>query len=420
MLDDELINILIIDDNKNNLLSLHSLISEYISHVEVYEAESGIIALNILMKNKIDLVILDIQMPEMDGFETAEKIRSWKKMQNVPIVFLTAAYKSEKFKERGYEIGAADYLTKPIDKHELISKIKIYLRFIRQEHRHTAELSETNELLKQEIIERKRIEEELKWAKEAAEAANLAKSQFLANMSHELRTPLNAIIGYSQMLKEYATDRSQEEYIPDLDKIDTAGKHLLGLINDVLDISKIEAGRMELFNETFDLAMLVDEAVSTAQLLMKRHANTFHLHYPEETKVDMYTDLTKLRQILLNLLSNAAKFTENGTVTLTVSSLMKEDIQWVKFQVTDTGIGLTSEQIGRLFQPFTQADSSTTRKYGGTGLGLAITKHFVEMMGGYIAVESEFGKGSTFFMEIPAKNQCETTPEESHATLQCH
>jgi len=413
ILDDELINILIIDDNKNNLLSLHSLINEYISHVAVYEAESGIIALNILMKNKIDLIILDIQMPEMDGFETAEKIRSWKKMQNVPIVFLTAAYKSEKFKEKGYGIGAADYLTKPIDKHELISKIKTYLRFIRQEHHHTAELSETNELLKQEIIERKRIEEELKWAKEAAEAANLAKSQFLANMSHELRTPLNAIIGYSQMLKEYALDKNQAEYIPDLDKIDTAGKHLLGLINDVLDISKIEAGRMELFNEPFDLAVLVHEAVNTAQLLMKKHTNTFHLQYPKEIKVDMYTDLTKLRQILLNLLSNAAKFTENGTVTLTVSCEETDDIQWVTFQVADTGIGLKPEQISKLFHPFTQADSSTTRKYGGTGLGLAITKHFVEMMGGHISVQSEFGKGSTFFMALPAKNQVEGVTKTS-------
>lgn len=413
MLDNELINILIIDDNKNNLLSLHSLIDESINNVNVYEAESGIDALNILMKNKVDLIILDIQMPEMDGFETATRIRSWKKMQNVPIVFLTAAYKAEEFKEQGYAIGAADYLTKPIDRHELISKIETYLRFIRQEHRHIAELSATNERLKQEIIERRRIEEELKWAKEVAETANLAKSQFLANMSHELRTPLNAIIGYSQMLKEYALDKSQEDFIPDLDKIDVAGKHLLGLINDVLDISKIEAGKMELSNESFDLKTLIEEVTTTAQLLMKKQANTFYVHCPDDMTVLMETDLTKLRQILLNLLSNAAKFTEKGTVTLTVSPTLKREQRIIHFKVTDTGIGLTSEQISRLFQPFTQADSSTTRKYGGTGLGLAITKHFVEMLSGHISVVSEFGKGSTFWVELPAKNSIPLTTEMS-------
>ncbi|OQY44732.1 MAG: hybrid sensor histidine kinase/response regulator [Candidatus Parabeggiatoa sp. nov. 2] len=417
----ESLNVLLVDDNKNNLLSLHSLIDEYIEDVYVSEADSGIAALNTLMKNKVDLIILDVQMPEMDGFETAEIIRSRKKTRHIPIVFLTAAYKSEEFKQKGYNIGAADYLTKPIDTHQLINKIKTYLRFIQQDRQHNlvkselehqvqqnmTELLETNKRLQQEIVERKRIEEELKWALEKAEAANLAKSQFLANMSHELRTPLNVIIGYSEMLEEEAVDLGYEDCTPELEKICLAARHLLSLINDVLDISKIEAGKMTRHCETFDLATVINHMTSTVEPLMEKQANTFQLHL-EDALGEMYADPTKLRQILLNLLSNAAKFTEKGTITLELTSTTENGKKWFNFNVTDTGIGMSAEQISHLFQLFTQVDSSSTRKYGGAGLGLAITKQFAEIMGGTIFVESELGQGSTFIVRLPAECRSET------------
>jgi len=251
-----------------------------------------------------------------------------------------------------------------------------------------------------DISKRKYAEAALIELKEEAEAANLAKSQFLANMSHELRTPLNAVIGYSEILQEEADDLGVGEALkPDLERISAAGSHLLSLINDVLDLSKIEAGRMEIFFEDVDLDAVVKEAVATVQPLVDKNRNRIEV-VMEEGLGTLHTDQVKLRQAILNLLSNASKFTESGTVTLTVSRHqgVKPEI-W--FQVRDTGIGMTPEQQDRLFAPFSQADPSTTRKYGGTGLGLAITQRFAQMLGGEIKVHSELGQGSTFTFILP-------------------
>ena len=244
---------------------------------------------------------------------------------------------------------------------------------------------------------------ELLAARRASEAANSAKSQFLANMSHELRTPLNAIIGYSEMLEEEAGERGHEDYVPDLQKIRAAGRHLLALINDVLDLSKIEAGKMELHLDSFELKPAVDAVATTVQPLIEKNGNTLKLELAADLGV-IRADVTRVRQILFNLLSNASKFTERGTITLRVARTTDQrptTNDCVVFEVRDTGIGMTPEQLGRLFQAFSQAEASTSSKYGGTGLGLAISKMFAEMMGGSIAVASEPGVGTTFTVRLP-------------------
>ena len=268
--------------------------------------------------------------------------------------------------------------------------------------------------------------EDLHEAKVAAEAANRSKSAFLANMSHELRTPLNAIINYSEMLQEDAQDSGSEDFLPDLEKIQTAGKHLLDMISDILDISKIEAGHVTLYLENFDVATMIEEVMTTAQPLVEKKGNALALKTKGELGT-MYADQPKVRQILLNLLSNAAKFTEAGVITIAVERIKTKKTKPTKnkknnnnnndellssvnytsqvlvFRVSDTGIGMTDEQLQQIFKPFTQADASTTRKYGGTGLGLTISQRLCQILGGEISVESQDGRGSTFTVRLPER-----------------
>jgi len=251
-----------------------------------------------------------------------------------------------------------------------------------------------------EITHRKRTQEELLKAKHAAEEANRAKSSFLANMSHELRTPLNAIIGYSEMLEEEIAASEKIEDIRDLQRIQGAGKHLLALINDVLDLSKIEAGKMGLHLETFQVQPLIDEIVTTLQTAAKKSSNRLTVDYMD-TIDTMHADVTKVRQILFNLISNACKFTNHGLITVRVERRSRKQDTMI-FRVSDTGIGMTQEQQWNLFQDFTQADTSIARKYGGSGLGLAISSRFAQMMRGQIRVESRLGEGSVFTVELPA------------------
>ena len=252
----------------------------------------------------------------------------------------------------------------------------------------------------QDITSRKRHEKELREAKVSAEAANATKSQFLATMSHELRTPLNAIIGYTEMMQEEAEDNGHDEYVPDLKKVHSSAKHLLALINDVLDLSKIEAGKMDLYLETVEIKPLIDDVVAVVAPLVDKKANKLSVSLGPNLG-SMHADITKVRQSLFNLLSNASKFTERGTITLDVFRHWQDGAEIFHFTVSDTGIGMNKDQLGRMFQAFTQADASTTRKFGGTGLGLVISRNFCRMMGGDITVESEEGKGTKFTIILP-------------------
>ena len=250
------------------------------------------------------------------------------------------------------------------------------------------------------------MEEDLRNVSFAADAANRAKSQFLANMSHELRTPLNAIIGYSELLREEAEERGGTSEMADLDRIGAAGRHLLSLVNEVLDLSKVEAGKTELSVEQFDVRALADEIVATVKPLIDGNGNRLAVDFPDDIG-RMQSDPTKLRQVLLNLLSNAAKFTEAGDIRLAVSrqgqSLGPDNPGNLVFTVSDTGHGIAPEQINAAFTAFEQTDSSRQNVQAGTGLGPPPSRHFCALMGGTISVESEVGKGSTFTVRLPAE-----------------
>jgi two-component system, sensor histidine kinase and response regulator len=281
-----------------------------------------------------------------------------------------------------------------------------YMRDITERKRTERELaSYTHDLELAHETQRKDAErlailvDQLRLTQQQAEKATRAKSDFLASMSHELRTPLNAIILYSELLQEVAEDEAHQSSVADLQRIQSAGKHLLNLINGILDLSKIEAGKMVLSLETFDVRAVIGELVDTVRPLLERNRNTLSLRCDDDVR--MHADLTKTRQILLNLLSNASKFTRDGSIAVDVRRCLFEGRDCVEFSVADTGLGMTLEQTGKVFAPFTQADVTTTRKYGGTGLGLAIVARFCELMGGTVRVESRIGEGSRFVVVLP-------------------
>jgi len=435
-------SILLVDDRPENLIALKATLEPL--GQRLVTARSGSEALRQVLIEEFALILMDVQMPGMDGFETAALIKEREKSRYIPIIFVTAINKSEQFVFKGYEAGAVDFLPKPIDEDILKSKVTVFVDLFKK----SAQIKRQAELLRlseQREAERQQMERDrelerryvavLIAAKEEAERANRAKSEFISNVSHELRTPLNAILGFTKLMlnpRVGALNEDQSAYMQDILQ---SAEHLLQVINDILDLSRVEAGKMQMHLEAFSLAPVLEQSLSIVREQAQEHDLKLNLEIsPEVTLLPpLIADKRKIKQILYNLLANAVKFTSEGGV-ITLSAIYEAPIEGpeqasqalsepageannepgrdetplsdggsVIISVRDTGIGIAPEYHERIFRAFEQVDSSHARQKQGTGLGLALSRRLVELHGGTIWITSEVDRGSTFSFRLPLR-----------------
>jgi signal transduction histidine kinase len=431
------VNILMVDDRVENLLALEAILEPLGENL--VRAYSGRDALSQLLRRDFAVILMDVQMPRMDGFETATLIKDRERSRHIPIIFVTAISKDQQYVFKGYSAGAVDYISKPFDADILRSKVAVFCELYRkgEQVRHQAELLRQQEQLELERemaareadLMRRHVEElilardeaetardEAENARESAERANRAKSEFISSISHELRTPLNAIIGFSKLLlnpRVGPLNEDQSQYTQDIVQ---SAEHLLQLINDLLDLSKIEAGKLSLECTDFPLIDVLQESLTLVREKAKQQSLRMSVELaPLIEGVQITADRRKIKQIMLNLLSNAVKFTpEGGWVAVRAHCacmdtgnsspcIIEEDVTHVVISVEDSGIGIATEHQERIFGAFEQVDSSYARQQQGTGLGLALTRRLVEIHGGSIWLESELEKGSHFHFSLPLK-----------------